>query len=123
MALIACPTASIGTSDKRGAAGAVHVFPQLVNGNVFYCGFASEASFGASSYFIERAGGHVLVDSPRAAAPLIKQLEQRGGVSIMFLSHQDDVADHAKFHARFGCQRVLHEADAGPETSSLELLW
>jgi len=30
----------------------------------------------------------------------------------MFLTHQDDVADHRKFRERFGCERILHEADA-----------
>jgi glyoxylase-like metal-dependent hydrolase (beta-lactamase superfamily II) len=31
----------------------------------------------------------------------------------MFLSHRDDVADHARYRARFGCERVIHEEDAG----------
>ena len=29
----------------------------------------------------------------------------------MFLTHKDDVADHAAFRRRFSCDRVLHEAD------------
>jgi glyoxylase-like metal-dependent hydrolase (beta-lactamase superfamily II) len=29
----------------------------------------------------------------------------------MFLTHQDDVADHARFHERFGCDRVIHRDD------------
>lgn len=29
----------------------------------------------------------------------------------MFLTHQDDVADHAKWAARFGCERIIHEDD------------
>ena len=37
---------------------------------VYYCGFASEDSFGASSYLVARPGNGVLVDSPRAAKPL-----------------------------------------------------
>jgi len=35
-----------------------------------------------------------------------------GGISLMFFSHRDDVADHEKFHAHFGCRRVIHRADA-----------
>ncbi len=31
----------------------------------------------------------------------------------MVLSHRDDVADHAAFARRFGCQRIMHAADAG----------
>jgi glyoxylase-like metal-dependent hydrolase (beta-lactamase superfamily II) len=38
----------------------------------------------------------------------------------MFLTHQDDVADHAKFRERFGCERVLHEADVGHDTRDVE---
>jgi glyoxylase-like metal-dependent hydrolase (beta-lactamase superfamily II) len=29
----------------------------------------------------------------------------------MFLTHRDDIADHARFAAHFGCPRVMHEAD------------
>ena len=29
----------------------------------------------------------------------------------MFLTHKDDVADHARFASKFGCARVMHTAD------------
>jgi glyoxylase-like metal-dependent hydrolase (beta-lactamase superfamily II) len=29
----------------------------------------------------------------------------------MFLSHRDDIADHAKFAERFHCERIMHDAD------------
>jgi glyoxylase-like metal-dependent hydrolase (beta-lactamase superfamily II) len=32
-------------------------------------------------------------------------------VELMFLTHRDDVGDHAKFAAHFGCPRVMHHAD------------
>jgi glyoxylase-like metal-dependent hydrolase (beta-lactamase superfamily II)/ferredoxin len=111
MALVACPTASIGTDDKTGAAEASTAFPLAVESEVSFCGYTSEKSFGAWSYLIERPGGNVLVDSPRAAGPLLKRLEERGGVAHLFLSHRDDVADHAAIHERFGCTRVMHGAD------------
>jgi glyoxylase-like metal-dependent hydrolase (beta-lactamase superfamily II)/ferredoxin len=113
MALVACPTSAIGTETKRDIAGAVRSFPDPIHGGVSYCGFAAESSFGASSYFIERAAGNVLVDSPRASRPLMDRLAERGGVSLMFLSRRDDVADHAKYARRFGCQRVIGAGDAG----------
>src|SRR5204862_4058474 len=56
MALVACPTASIGTispgspGSRRSAREAARAFPSNVYGNVFFCGFTSEASFGAWSY-------------------------------------------------------------------------
>jgi len=65
-----------------------------VDENVSFCGYTAESSFGAWSYFVERPqGGNVLVDSPRAAGPLLKELERRGGVATMFLTHRDDVAE------------------------------
>ena len=40
----------------------------------------------------------------------------------MILTHRDDVADHAKYARRFGCERILGSADAGPETRGVERL-
>jgi glyoxylase-like metal-dependent hydrolase (beta-lactamase superfamily II)/ferredoxin len=114
MALVACPTASIGTVGHRNAREAARAFPTNVYENVFFCGFTSQASFGAWSYLIVRSpedGGNVLVDSPRFAGPLVKRIEEMGGVTEMFLSHRDDIADHAKFAAHFHCPRVMHEGD------------
>ena len=114
MALVACPTASIGTEPRRSALPGVEAFPEPLTENIFFCGYTSESSFGAWSYLIVRppeAGGNVLVDSPRFATPLVKRIEQMGGVRLMFLSHRDDIADHAQFAAHFGCPRVMHQGD------------
>jgi len=126
MALVACPTASIGTASHQNAREAVAAFPTPVVDtthvvdnahvakNVYFCGFTSESSFGAWSYLIVRPpeqGGNVLVDSPRFAAPLVKRIEQMGGVGLMFLTHRDDIADHARFAAHFHCPRVMHQGD------------
>ena len=114
MALISCPTASIGTGRRHDARQAVAAFPSRIGENVFFCGFTSESSYGAWSYLIVRPdpeGGNVLVDSPRFTAPLVRRIRQLGGVRTMFLSHRDDVADHAKFAREFGCLRVMHAAD------------
>lgn len=114
MALLACPTASIGTDDKASMSDAVQAFPDPIEAEVHFCGFTSEASFGAWSYFIRRDTGNVMMDSPRAVQPLMKRLEAMGGVKTMVLSHQDDVADHAAFHERFGCERIMHAGDRYP---------
>ena len=111
MALVACPTAAIGSHDRGGMAAAATAFPATIEDEVSFCGYTSPKSYGAWSYFIERKAGNVLVDSPRAAAPLLRRLEERGGVSLLVLSHRDDVADHARIHARFGCDRLMHEGD------------
>src|SRR5207302_3934347 len=52
MALVACPTASIGTLTRANAAAGVEAFPEHLYGNVYFCGFTSELSFGAWSYLI-----------------------------------------------------------------------
>ena len=41
----------------------------------------------------------------------MKNLEALGGIKLLVLSHKDDVADHAAYRTRFGCERVMHEAD------------
>jgi len=120
MALVACPTASIGTVSKTDASAGVLAFPERIDENVSFCGFTAESSFGAWSYFVERPAGNVLVDSPRAAGPLLKTLAERGGVATLFLTHRDDVADHAALARRFGCRRVMHADDVTAGTRAIE---
>src|ERR1700722_8281721 len=114
MALVTCPTASIGTVSRRSARTAAQAFPTQVTDNVYFCGFTSEASFGAWAYLIVRPdadGGNVLVDSPRFTSPLVRRIGQMGGGRLVFLSHRDDIADHAKFAAHFHCPRIMHSDD------------
>ena len=49
MAVLACPTASIGTDDKSEMTAATAAFPSPIEGEVSFCGYTSEASFGAWS--------------------------------------------------------------------------
>lgn len=121
-ALLSCPTASIGTVEKpKDIKTAQQTFPLLVEDNVYHCGYHSEKSFGAGSYLIEREAGNILIDSPRFAPPLVKQIEQMGGIKYMYLTHRDDVADHQKFHERFGCDRILHQNDLTSSTKDVEI--
>src|SRR5262249_34680845 len=59
----------------------------------------------------QERGGNVLVDSPRFAGPLVSKIRALGGVRTLFLTHRDDVADHARYAREFGCERILHAAD------------
>jgi len=122
MALVACPTSSIGTEPKRDAAAGVDAFPELLDAEaqVYFCGFTAESSFGATSYLVRRPDGNLLVDSPRAAGPLLRRLGELGGVRWMFLTHRDDVADHRRFRERFGCERILHARDVTSGTRDVE---
>jgi glyoxylase-like metal-dependent hydrolase (beta-lactamase superfamily II)/ferredoxin len=109
-ALVACPTASIGV--EGGHVDAAGLFPQEIADGVSYCGFNSEKSFGANAFFAVRPQGNLLVDSPRFAAPLVRALEQRGGLTHILLTHRDDVADAERFADHFGAEVWIHEADA-----------
>jgi len=114
MALVACPTASIGATAHYDKRPGIEAFPQPLAEGVYFCGFTSEHSFGAWSYLIVRPparGGNVLVDSPRYASHLVRRIEALGGLRHIFLSHRDDIADHARYAARFKAQRIMHADD------------
>ncbi|OLP19867.1 MBL fold metallo-hydrolase [Leptolyngbya sp. 'hensonii'] len=121
-ALLACPTASIGTVDKPiDIKMAQQSFPIPVEDNVYHSGYHAEASYAATSYLIVRSEGNVLVDSPRFVPPLVSRLEELGGIRYLYLTHRDDVADHQKFHDYFGCERILHQADVTSGTRDVEI--
>ena len=135
MAVVACPTASIGAAERHDMKPVLAAFPDrladlrgrpLAEGadpgpeGVHHCGFHHEDSFGATSYLVVRPSGNVLVDSPRFAAPLVRRVEELGGVRTLFLTHQDDVADQDKWARHFGCERVLHAADVHAATRDVE---
>jgi glyoxylase-like metal-dependent hydrolase (beta-lactamase superfamily II)/ferredoxin len=113
-ALLACPTGSIGAacSDKVVLQKAKASFPLHLEDGLYYCGFNSEKSFGANSYFVTHAEGNWLIDSPRYVKPLIEALERMGGIRYIFLTHEDDVADAAAYAAHFQSTRIIHRADA-----------
>lgn len=121
-ALLACPTASIGTVEKpTDIKDAQLSFPILIADNVYHCGYHSEDSYGAASYFIVRPEGNILVDSPRFTPPLVKRLEEMGGIRYLYLTHRDDVADHQKYAQHFGCERILHADDVSHGTRDVEI--
>lgn len=119
MAMVACPTYSIGANNES-ISDAYALFPDPIDENVYHCGFHASSSFGATSYLIKRDKGNVLVDSPRFAKPLVKRLEEMGGIKLMFLTHMDDVADHKKYQEHFGCERILHADDVNADTRMVE---
>lgn len=121
-ALLACPTSSIGTLEKpKDIKDAQLSFPILVAENVYHCGYHSENSYGAASYLIQRSEGNVMIDSPRWAPPLVKRLEEMGGIRYLYLTHRDDVADHQKFHEHFGCDRIIHTDEISADTQNVEI--
>jgi glyoxylase-like metal-dependent hydrolase (beta-lactamase superfamily II) len=121
LALQACPVAAINADAEHKQWITSDGFPVLVThhaaGDVYYCGWASRKSFGASSWLIVRPSGNVLIDSPRWSAPLARRIQALGGLSAIVLTHRDDVADHNQWARAFGCDRWIHaaDADAAPE--------
>lgn len=122
MALVSCPTSSIGSRSKLPLDDAIDAFPEALGDDVYFCGFASESSYGAQSYLIRRPAGlgNILVDSPRATPRLLDRIEALGGVRYLFLTHRDDVADHEKVAKRFQCTRIMHADDITHETRHVE---
>jgi glyoxylase-like metal-dependent hydrolase (beta-lactamase superfamily II)/ferredoxin len=120
-ALVACPSASIGAGRERDIKTARDRFPIALDGKVHHCGFHSEDSFGAASWLIRRDAGNVMVDSPRFNKVLAKKIEGLGGIDTLFLTHRDDVADHARWAEHFGAQRVMHKDDITRGTADVEI--
>lgn len=110
-ALVSCPTGSIGCVSKADPKSVYADVPLVVEEPVYYCGFTSPKSFGGSSYFVRHPQGNWLIDSPKFLPILVRRLEALGGVENIFLSHQDDVADAARYARRFGSRRFIHRAE------------
>lgn len=113
-ALLACPVGSIGTenNDRAHLELAKASFPLHLADGIFYCGFNSEKSFGANSFFIRHPDGNWLVDSPRYLKHLVEAFERMGGITVIFFTHEDDVADADRYAERFNAKRLIHHADA-----------
>ncbi len=110
-AVVACPVGAIGDERHRSLAAAAASFPLRIDGPVSELGFHARSSYGASSYLLELPGGNWMIDSPRWNAGLAAAIERLGGVSKIFLTHQDDVADAARYAKHFGAQRIIHARD------------
>jgi glyoxylase-like metal-dependent hydrolase (beta-lactamase superfamily II)/ferredoxin len=117
-ALICCPTASIGTRTQNEAKVVIKDFPLQIEDNVFYCGFNSAKSYGGNSFFVQHDGGNWLIDSPRLVKQLSLRFAAMGGIKYIFLTHQDDVADAAKYASQFGAKRIIHKFDLHAQSES-----
>jgi len=121
-ALVACPTGSIGTSDKTGLSAAADEFPLAIADGVSYCGFNSQKSYGGNSYLVEHPAGNWLIDSPRFVERLARRFEAKGGIRYIFLTHRDDVADAALWARRFGAERIIHRLELSSQPESERII-
>lgn len=127
-ALVACPVGAIRTKIPDVLIKSVDPIVPIDAKelpSVYHLAHHAESSYGATPYLIQTAATKrlVMIDSPRYSLSLADAVEQRfGKVSVMVMTHKDDVADHAKWAERFpGLQRVLHEDDVSSETCDVEL--
>lgn len=112
-ALFSCPTNSIGYEIKPEKLTEVREsFPVLIEKNIYHLGFHSEKSFGATSYLIQDPRGNILVDSPKFFKPLAEKIKLLGGAKYIFLTHEDDIADHEEYKNFFGAERIIHKSDS-----------
>ncbi|WP_269622666.1 MBL fold metallo-hydrolase [Prochlorococcus marinus] len=124
LALTDCPVGAIGAPTDIISNVSNNIFPIFVAknfaGEVYYCGWSSSLSFGASSWLIVRPEGNILIDSPRWSTSLAKTIDKMGRIDQMVLTHRDDVADHAKWSKAFKCERWIHkdDMDAAPESEN-----
>jgi glyoxylase-like metal-dependent hydrolase (beta-lactamase superfamily II) len=108
-AMVVCPTASV--RKRRASEQPPDLFPQELAPGVYRCGYNARSSFGAHSYFVQRAEGNLLIDSPRYLRKLMQAFESLGGISKILLSHRDDVADADRYARHFGAHVCIHEDD------------
>ena len=107
-ALLACPTGSIGTLHRNNSKEVRADFPLHLEDGVYYPGFNSAKWFGGNSYLVRHPEGNWLVDSPKYLPYLVRRFEEMGGISYIFLTHRDDVADAARYAEHFGSRRIIH---------------
>lgn len=110
LAVDVCPTASVGA--PVSLARPAHIFPVEVAPGVHLCGHNSPDSFGAHSWLVVRPAGNVLIDSPRYTRRLHPAIDELGGISLVLLTHRDDVADAEQWAERYGAEVVIHRDDA-----------
>jgi glyoxylase-like metal-dependent hydrolase (beta-lactamase superfamily II)/ferredoxin len=121
-ALLACPTGSIGCLGDDDVKGVMKDFPLVVEEPVFYCGYNSPKSYGGNSYFVRHPAGNWLIDSPKFVTPLVRRLEALGGISHIFLTHQDDVADAERYAKHFQSRRIIHRDELSSQPGAEVIL-
>src|ERR1700731_4197507 len=110
--------AGIAGLQERGYTDRMTHYPRPIDDDVYFCGFSSEKSYGAQSYFIRHPDGNWMTDAPRFVPELAARIEELGGLRRIFLTHRDDVADADLYARRFGARRIIHEADLDAEPAA-----
>lgn len=115
LALICCPTGSIGTDDQIQVRQQLHKLPIQIEDEVYYCGLNSRESDGGNSYFVRHPAGNWLIDSPRFHRHLVDKFHDWGGVDYIFITNQSNSADTNKYARKFQSQRIIHSGGMAVE--------
>jgi glyoxylase-like metal-dependent hydrolase (beta-lactamase superfamily II)/ferredoxin len=120
-AALCCPTGSIGGDRPDLVKLAQDDLPEPVAEGIWYCGWTSRDSFGASSWLARSAAGLWMIDAPRWSPRLAERIAGLGGLAGILLTHRDDVADAARYAERFRAPRLIHarDADAVPDAERI----
>lgn len=125
MALLSCPVGAIGYKDLKSINPIFKEvrksFPLEIEKGVFINGYNHRKTFGADSYFLVSEHGNWMVDSPRFNKDLVNNIEKRGGLKYIFLSHQDDIGDSKKYAEYFGAKRIIQKYDSA-KASDAEII-
>ena len=119
-AALACPTRSIGTTDRQDALSGV--FTLELTPGVWLLGHNDQRSFGAHSWFVPRAGGGLMIDAPHWTNDLVEAIERLGGLRSVLLTHRDDIADAERYAERFGASVVIHDDDRSAAPFATDLI-
>jgi glyoxylase-like metal-dependent hydrolase (beta-lactamase superfamily II)/ferredoxin len=106
-ALLTCPVGAITGEPVREV-----VLPQHLgatsSASIHVCGYNSEDAYGGNAFLVRRARGNLLVDGPRFAAPLVREIDS---IAHILITHGDDVGDAKQWAERFGARVWIHEGD------------
>jgi glyoxylase-like metal-dependent hydrolase (beta-lactamase superfamily II)/ferredoxin len=120
--LIACPTGSIGTTEKMDLAPVMRDLPMELEPDIYYNGFTSPDSYGATSYFIRHPQGNWMIDSPKWMPHLRDRFREMGGLRYISLTHRDDVADADRYAQEFGAERIIHRLELSAQPDAERVL-
>lgn len=120
MALISCPTKSIGSRTGKHIQHAEESLPAKLAEGIYSCGMTSRDSLGAQSYFIRRKDGNIMIDSPRFSPQLVKRIREFKGIKHLIITHAGNAADNEMFQREFECERVIHKYEAEGNLSLVE---